>query len=188
MDSGNIHIKARDPLRLEQAIDDVRGLMRARHHLRYKDDDDFGFTTSESINQIWREETGMIFNVAIFVVSISLVVGGIVIMNIMLLSVVERTREIGIRKAIGASQFDIEFQFLVESIVLCASGGAIGVALAWLATWAVRANTPLPASFPMWAPLLAIGVTSTVGVIFGLHPARTAGKLDPIEALRSNEA
>ena len=182
-----ISCMARDPKRLEEAVDEVRALMRARHHLAFRDDDDFGILTSEGIMQVWRDLTQMIFRVAIFVVSISLVVGGIVIMNIMLLSVVERTREIGIRKAIGARQQDIQFQFLAESILLCALGGLIGVATAWLGTWAVRTFTALPARFPLWAPLLAVTVTSIVGIFFGLHPAHKAAGLDPIDALRSNE-
>lgn len=185
--SGRIHVKARDPMRVQPAIDEVRQIMRARHHLGFKDKDDFGIQTSDDLMNLWHDLTAMIFNVAIFVVSISLVVGGIVIMNIMLLTVVERTREIGVRKAIGASQRDIEFQFLVESILLCALGGLLGVALGWFGAWAVRTTTPLPTSFPLWAPILAVALTSTVGIIFGLHPARTAGRLDPIEALRSNE-
>jgi putative ABC transport system permease protein len=183
----DISCMARDPKRLDEAVDEVRALMRARHHLAFKDEDDFGILTSEGIMQVWRDLTQMIFRVAIFVVSISLVVGGIVIMNIMLLSVVERTREIGIRKAIGARQQDIQFQFLAESILLCAMGGLIGVAMAWLGTWAVRTFTALPARFPLWAPMLAVSITSIVGIFFGLHPAHKAAGLDPIEALRSNE-
>jgi putative ABC transport system permease protein len=172
---------------MQEAEDEVRSIMRARHHLRYKDDDDFGFVTAAGLMNFWQDLTRMIFRVAVFVVSISLVVGGIVIMNIMLLTVVERTREIGIRKAVGARQRDILYQFLAESVALCALGGLIGVTLGWLCTWAVRTATPLPARFPLWAPMLAVAITSTVGIFFGLHPAKKAARLDPIEALRTEE-
>ena len=186
-DSVRISARARDPERVDEAIDEARALMRARRHLRYDEDDDFGLITSAGLMDFWRDMTQMIFRVAIFVVSISLVVGGIVIMNIMLLTVVERTREIGVRKAVGARQRDIRFQFLVESVMLCAAGGVIGVALAWAGSWAVRFYTALPARFPFWAPLLAVAISSAVGIFFGLHPARKAAGLDPIEALRSEE-
>ncbi|MCX7048251.1 MAG: ABC transporter permease [Candidatus Sumerlaeota bacterium] len=182
-----ISVQSRDPQRMDAALDEARSILRARHHLRYNDDDDFGVVTSEGIMGFWRDLTGTLFRVAIFVVSISLVVGGIVIMNVMLLSVVERTREIGVRKAVGARQSDIKFQFLVESLILCSAGGLTGALIGWLGTWAVRTQTVLPASFPWWAPLLAAAVTSAVGVFFGIYPAKTAGKLDPIEALRSEE-
>jgi putative ABC transport system permease protein len=122
--------------------------------------------------------------VAIFVVSISLVVGGIVIMNIMLVSVIERTREIGLRKAIGARERDIRRQFLIESVVLAAAGGVVGLVLAYVATWAIRTFSPLPAEYPWWAPALALGISSAVGIFFGILPARKASHLNPIEALR----
>jgi putative ABC transport system permease protein len=108
-----------------------------------------------------------------------------VVMNIMLVSVVERTKEIGIRKAIGARQQDVVIQFMVESIVLCGVGGAIGVAIAWLFSWLIGNFTPLPAAFPIWAPFLAIGLSTVIGVFFGIYPAKRAGSLDPIEALRA---
>ncbi len=181
----SISVKAATTQRLAECMDDVRGIMRARHHLRYEDDDDFGFVTSAGVMEVWNNLTRMIFRVAIFVVGISLVVGGIVIMNIMLLTVVERTREIGIRKAIGARQRDVRFQFLVESVMLCAAGGLVGVAVGYLGAWAVRSYTPLPARFPVWAPLVAVAVTSAVGIFFGIHPARQAARLNPIEALRN---
>jgi putative ABC transport system permease protein len=123
--------------------------------------------------------------VAIFVVGISLVVGGIVIMNIMLVSVIERTREIGVRKAIGARNKDIRLQFLVEAITLSCLGGAVGVSAAFALSWLIRNYTPLPASFPLWAPLLSFGICVAIGVFFGLQPARKAARLNPIEALRT---
>jgi putative ABC transport system permease protein len=121
----------------------------------------------------------------LFVVGISLVVGGIVIMNIMLVSVVERTKEIGIRKAVGARQQDVVNQFMVESVVLCCTGGIGGIVFAWCISWTIARFTPLPSSFPLWAPLVAITLSTIIGVFFGIYPARRAGKLDPIEALRS---
>jgi putative ABC transport system permease protein len=183
----NISVKARDVRRVPEAMDEIGAILRVRHHLRYNEEDDFGFISAKSLMQFWEDLTQMIFRVAVFVVSISLVVGGIVIMNIMLLTVVERTREIGVRKAVGARQRDVRFQFLVESIMLCAAGGAIGVSIGWLCAWAVRTYSPIPARFPIWAPILAVAITSAVGIFFGLHPARKAAKMDPIEALRTEE-
>ena len=141
--------------------------------------------TSEGINDLWRNLTQTIFSVALFVVGISLVVGGIVIMNIMLVSVVERTREIGVRKAVGANQSDIVQQFLVESVLLSCLGGAIGVSIAYGASQLLATYTPLPAEFPPWAPPTAFGICTAIGIFFGIHPARRAARLDPIEALRS---
>ena len=183
--SVNISVKAAEGVAMEDAMDEARAVLRARHHLRYGDPDDFGFLTSEGINDLWHDLTQTIFLVAIFVVGISLVVGGIVIMNIMLVSVIERTREIGVRKAVGARQRDIVLQFLVESVTLSCVGGAIGVAGAYALSWAIRTFSPLPARFPLWAPLLAFGICATIGVFFGLQPARKAARLDPIEALRT---
>jgi putative ABC transport system permease protein len=186
-DHGRVTILAQavSPARLEDAVEEVRGIMRIRHQLKPSDDDNFGILTSAGVMGIWRSLTSMIFGVAVFVVSISLVVGGIVIMNIMLLTVVERTREIGVRKAIGARNCDIRFQFMVESIFLCAFGGLLGVLMGWALSWAVRTYTPLPCRFPLWAPVLAVFITSAVGIFFGIYPARQAAKLDPIEALRA---
>jgi putative ABC transport system permease protein len=183
-DSVEITIKAK-PNRMEDALDQARLVMRTRHHLNYHDDDNFGFLTSEGVNNLFNSLTRVIFSVFLFVVGISLVVGGIVIMNIMLVSVVERTREIGIRKAVGARQQDVVNQFLVESVLLCSSGGIIGVTLAYCLSWTIGRFTPLPSAFPFWAPIVAVGLSSLIGVFFGIYPARRAGKLDPIEALRS---
>lgn len=181
----NISVKAVDAARMWEAMDEVRAVMRARHHLRPAEPDDFGFVTADGINDLWRNLTQTIFSVALFVVGISLVVGGIVIMNIMLVSVVERTREIGVRKAVGANQSDIVQQFLVEAVLLSCLGGAIGVSIAYGASQLLATYTPLPAEFPAWAPPTAFVVCTAIGVFFGIHPARRAARLDPIEALRS---
>ncbi|HZL99821.1 MAG TPA: ABC transporter permease, partial [Planctomycetota bacterium] len=183
--SVNISVKAAEGAALEDAMDQARAQLRARHHLRYAEEDDFGMVTSEGVNDLWRDLTQTIFLVAIFVVGISLVVGGIVIMNIMLVSVIERTREIGLRKAVGARDRDIRLQFLVESVTLSCVGGAIGVSAAWALTWAIRTFSPLPAAFPLWAPALAFGICALIGIFFGVQPARKAARLNPIEALRS---
>jgi len=150
-DSVALVVRARDPAAIEQAMDEVRVVLRARHHVRYGDDDDFGMVSAEALNTLWKSMTRTIFQVALFVVGISLVVGGIVIMNIMLVSVIERTREIGVRKAIGARTRDIRRQFLMESVALAAAGGLTGVAIAYGITRAVARFSPLPAAFPWWA-------------------------------------
>lgn len=180
----NISIRAREG-QMQQAQDQARLTMRNQHSLSYHEEDDFGVITSEGVNQLFDNLTQVIFSVMLFVVGISLVVGGIVIMNIMLVSVVERTKEIGIRKAIGARQQDVVSQFLVESVILCSVGGIIGVSIAYGFSWLIATFTPLPAAFPLWAPLLAIGLSCVIGVFFGIYPARRAGSLDPIEALRA---
>jgi len=181
----NISVKAADPALMEEAMDQARAVLRSRHHLRPGEDDDFGIVSAEGINSVWRNMTRMIFSVAIFVVGISLVVGGIVIMNIMLVSVIERTREIGVRKAVGARQRDIVLQFLMESVILSLLGGAIGLVLAGAAAAALENLTPLPARFPVWAPPVAFGVCAAIGIFFGIHPARRAAHLNPIDALRA---
>ncbi|MEW6745807.1 MAG: ABC transporter permease [Planctomycetota bacterium] len=181
----NISVKAPTLALQDETVDQVRAVLRARHHLKYEDKDDFGILTSEGLNSLWEDLTKIIFRVAVFVVGLSLVVGGIVIMNIMLVSVIERTREIGIRKAVGARQRDIKLQFLIEAVMLSCLGGAIGVMLAYLISWLVRTATPLPADFPIWAPILAFGICSMIGVFFGLQPASKAARLDPIQALHA---
>jgi putative ABC transport system permease protein len=170
---------------MDDTMDEVRAVLRARHHLRPGEADDFDMLTSAGINDLWKSMTKTIFAIAIFVVGISLVVGGVVIMNIMLVSVIERTREIGVRKAVGARQRDIVQQFLIESVLLSCIGGAIGIAIAFGAAGLLNAYTPLPAQFPSWAPWGAFLVCTSIGVFFGIHPAKRAAKLDPIEALRT---
>jgi putative ABC transport system permease protein len=141
--------------------------------------------TADAINNFVQNVFGMIASVALGVVSISLIVGGVVIMNIMLVTVTERTREIGIRKSLGARRKDILMQFLVESTVLSAIGGMIGLALAYLISRLLQAFTPIPAELPVWAVVMALGVSSGVGLIFGIYPAWKAARLDPIVALRA---
>jgi len=170
---------------MQQAQDQSRLVMRTLHHLGYHEEDDFGVITSEGVNELFNNLTSVIFSVSLFVVGISLVVGGIVIMNIMLVSVVERTKEIGIRKAVGARQQDVVNQFLVESVVLCCAGGVGGIIFAWCISWMLARFTPLPSSFPLWAPVVALTLSTIIGVFFGIYPARRAGRLDPIEALRA---
>jgi putative ABC transport system permease protein len=180
-----ISVEARDMAVFEAAQDQVRVAMRVRRHLDYAKTDDFEIETGQSIMDLWQNATRGIYVVTIVVTAISLLVGGIVVMNIMLVSVIERRREIGLRKAVGARPRDNRLQFLIESVTLSSVGGAIGISTAWLLTTAVREWTPLPAAFPLWAPILAFGICGTIGVFFGLNPAAKAARLDPIEALRA---
>jgi putative ABC transport system permease protein len=158
--------------------------MRIRRHLGPKREDNFAIITSDNLIRIWEGISTGIFAALVGIVSISLVVGGIVIMNIMLVSVTERTREIGIRKAMGATRLNVLWQFLVESITLSAVGGIIGIVLGFAAAAAVAYFSPLPYAIKAWAILLGLGVTVAVGVFFGIYPAMQAARLDPIEALR----
>jgi putative ABC transport system permease protein len=177
-------VKPADPSLLTAAMDDARMALRVKRHLRPKDEDNFGMLTSETLIDFWRNFSRGIFAVLLGVVSLSLVVGGIVIMNIMLMVVNERTREIGLRKALGARRRDIVWQILTESTTLSIVGGLIGTALGFGLAFGVEAFTPLPAAIETWSVALGIGMTATVGLFFGLYPAMRAAALDPIEALR----
>jgi len=177
-------VKPVDPSVLTAAMDDARIALRVKRHLRPKDDDNFGMLTSDTLIDFWRNFSRGIFAVLLGVVSLSLVVGGIVIMNIMLMVVNERTREIGLRKALGARRRDIVWQILTESTTLSIIGGLIGTALGFGVAFGIQAFTPLPAAIETWAVVLGIGMTATVGLFFGLYPAMRAASLDPIEALR----
>lgn len=184
-DSVTISIKAMDKVNQQDVQDQIKMLMRARHRLGYNDKDTFGLITAEAINNFVQAIFGIIAAVALGVTSISLVVGGIVIMNIMLVTVTERTREIGIRKSLGARRRDILIQFLVESTTLSMVGGLIGLAVAYVISKLLDAYTPVPAELPIWSAVLAISVSSGVGLIFGIYPAWKAARLDPIVALRA---
>ena len=172
---------------LEQSQDEIRSLLRAFRHLKPGEDDTFGMFSSDSLVAAWDKMTAAIAATAIAVVSVFLVVGGVVIMNIMLAVVAERTREIGIRKAIGARRLDILNQFLVESSLLSGMGGVIGVVLAWIVAVLVRNFTPVPMAVPLTAVVTSVGVSTLVGLFFGIYPAHQASKLDPIEALRNEK-
>jgi putative ABC transport system permease protein len=170
---------------IQATVDEVRQIMRGRHHLSYGAKDDFAIETSDSFLSLWKNISGSFFVVTIAIASISLVVGGIVIMNIMLVSVTERTREIGVRKALGARRGDILRQFLIESSTISVIGGAVGVFCGVLVAKLVSWVTPLPSAVQLWSVLGGLAVALSVGLFFGTYPASKAAKLDPVEALRS---
>jgi putative ABC transport system permease protein len=172
------------PETLSVAMDDARVAMRIQRRLRPRDDDNFGIFTSDTLMNLWTQFSQGAFAVLIGIVSLSLVVGGIVIMNIMLMVVSERTREIGLRKALGARRRDIVWQVLTESTTLSVVGGIAGTALGFIAALLVTTFSPLPADIQLWSVVLGIGMTALVGLFFGLYPAIRAASLDPIEALR----
>jgi len=177
-------VKPRAPELLNAAIDDATVALRVERRLRPKDPDNFGLFTSDTFLSIYKTATSGIFAVLIGVVAMSLVVGGIVIMNIMLMVVSERTREIGLRKALGARRRDIVWQILTESITLSTFGGVIGTLLGAVFAVIISKVSPLPASVQAWSVITGIGITAFVGLFFGMYPAMRAAKLDPIEALR----
>jgi putative ABC transport system permease protein len=189
-DSVTIQVEAASITLLETAQDQARVALRARRHLDYKDPDDFSIETGETVMDLWQTATRNIYIVTIVVTIISLVVGGIVVMNIMLVSVTERTREIGVRKAIGARRRDVRRQFLVESIVLSVVGGGLGVLGAAVFSFLLALllgnmmKTPFSAPIQLWAIFLALVMSTAVGLVAGIYPASRAAMLDPVEALR----
>jgi putative ABC transport system permease protein len=182
--SVELAIKSESQASLPLAQQEARNVLRARRNLRPGQPDDFAITTSDNVMELYRNLTGGIFVVTIGVASIALVVGGIVIMNIMLVSVTERTREIGVRKALGARRRDILGQFLVEATTLSLSGGLIGILLGTGVALVVGALSPLPAAVSLPAVVMGIAMSSVIGIFFGSYPAFRAARLDPIEALR----
>jgi len=180
----NVTVKPRDLLRIPEAMDDATIALRSARGLKPKQPDNFGMFTSDTILDIYHSATNGIFAVLVGVVALSLVVGGIVIMNIMLMVVTERTREIGLRKALGARRTDIMAQMLTESVVLSIFGGIIGTIFGATIAQVIARFTPIPADLELWSIALGIGITALVGLFFGLYPAMQAARLDPIEALR----
>jgi putative ABC transport system permease protein len=180
----SLMVKPTSPDVLQPAMDDATVALRIARRLKATEPDTFGIYTSDTLLGLYRQATTGIFAVLVGVVALSLLVGGIVIMNIMLMVVTERTREIGLRKALGARRKDIMLQVLTESVALSTVGGVAGIALGFLAAQGIAAATPLPARLELWSVLLGIGVTAAVGVCFGAFPAARAARLDPIEALR----
>jgi putative ABC transport system permease protein len=183
----NFFAAARDRDHFNQAQDEARTLLRSFRHLRPNQEDNFSIVGSDSLTAAWDQLTGAIAATAVAVVSVFMVVGGVVIMNIMLAVVSERTHEIGVRKSLGARRRDILGQFLVESSMLAASGGVIGWMLAWGVAVLVRTTTPVPMNVPASAVVTAIVTSAAVGLFFGIYPAQRAARLDPIAALRAEK-
>jgi putative ABC transport system permease protein len=181
----NVHTASQE--QMEEAQEEVRTLLRSARHRTFADQDDFSFRTSESFIQLYKSVTSGIYFAMIAVSSIALLVGGIVVMNIMLVSVSERTKEIGIRRAVGARRQDILLQFLIESAVLSGTGGLVGILLGLSLAKIVSAATSLPSSVDPVSIIVAIAMSTSIGLFFGIYPANKAAKLNPVEALRSEQ-
>jgi putative ABC transport system permease protein len=179
-----LNVKPISPDVVGEAMQDATVALRIQRRLKPKQKDNFGLFTSDSILAIYHQATNGIFAVLVGVVALSLLVGGIVIMNIMLMVVTERTFEIGLRKALGAKRRDIMLQVLAESVTLSVAGGVVGTSLGFLLAWTISQLSPLPAAVQPWSVALGIGITAVVGIVFGVYPAMRAARLDPIEALR----
>jgi len=170
------------PGKLDQALDEIRQVLRRRRNVTYSQPDNFGIQTSDGIIQQFKSITGGVFMLMVAISSVGLLIGGIGVMNIMLVSVTERTREIGVRKAIGAKKSDIVIQFLIEAATLTGLGGLVGILMGWMTAEVVKLF--MPTFVPLWAPVVGFIVSVALGVGFGLWPAWKAARLDPIVALR----
>jgi putative ABC transport system permease protein len=179
----NVHTSSQEQMEIAQ--EEVRTILRSRRHLSFNDPDDFNFRSSETFIRIYKTATAGIYFAMIAISSLALLVGGIVVMNIMLVSVTERTKEIGIRMSVGARRLDILFQFLIEAAALSTTGGLIGIFIGFIIAKIVTAVTSIPSSIEPGAIVVAILLSGSVGLFFGIYPANKAAKLNPIEALRS---
>jgi putative ABC transport system permease protein len=184
-ESLTINVKTNDNA-FQEAQDQATLILRARRHLTAGMENDFFIGTKESYMALWRSISTAFFAVFIMVSAISVVIGGIVIMNVMLMSVTLRRREIGVRRAVGATQRDILRQFMAESLMQCMVGGLAGITLGFLVALALRTYTPFPASVQTWVAVLGVFLSSAVGLFFGIYPALRASRLDPVVALRSD--
>jgi len=180
-----IHVKTAGEAVMLQAKDEARQALRAARHVQPGAGDDFYMATKDSYIDLWKSISTAFFAVFVMVSAVSAIVGGIVIMNVMLVSVTERRKEIGIRRAVGATQSDIRRQFLAESLILCLAGGALGIGFGFLFAFAVRSVTSFPAQVETWVVAFGIAMSSGIGVFFGLYPAIRAARLDPVVALRA---
>jgi len=180
-----INAKARSG-HFEAAQDQAQLVLRARRHLSGRMENDFFIGTKQSYMALWRSISSAFFGVFILVSVISVVIGGIVIMNVMLVSVTLRKREIGVRRAVGATQRDILGQFMLESVIQCLVGGLIGIAIGFLVALLLRTYSPFPASVRTWVAVMGLLMSSMVGIFFGIYPAMRASRLDPVVALRSD--
>jgi putative ABC transport system permease protein len=180
-----LNIQAVSKPQFDDAIEEVKMLLRARRHIVGNREEDFFVGTKDSYIALYKQISGAFFAVFLMVSAISGVVGGIVIMNVMLVSVTERTKEIGIRRAMGATQGDIRQQFLTESVMQCVVGGIFGIGAGFLFALALQTFTAFPAAVETWVAVLGVVLSSGIGLFFGIYPAMQASRLDPVEALRA---
>jgi putative ABC transport system permease protein len=174
-----------NPAGFERAQDEVRQILRARRHVAPGATEDFFIGTKDAVMSLWAQISGAFFMVFTMVSAISAIVGGIVIMNVMLVSVTERTKEIGVRRAVGASGTDILRQFLSESVLQCIAGGSVGIFIGFVCAELLRRFTAFPAAMKWQVAVMGVVTSSAIGLFFGIYPAQRAAKLDPVEALRS---
>jgi putative ABC transport system permease protein len=179
-----IAVLPKDTNNPEKAIDELRSIIRRERQIPFGKDDNFAINKVDAIKELYEKLTGGLYAAMFGVATISLIVGGVGIMNIMLVSVTERTREIGIRKALGAKRSYIMLQFLIEAVLLSAMGGVVGILIGAGAAKLIDLVSPVPAAVELWSVGLGLGFSAAVGIIFGIFPARRAARKNPIEALR----